>query len=420
MLLKKGFQSVALMAVLLAACLWMSACSDGKKPVRGSVEATSVVQEGAEKGQTTESEKESAGQEKTGETTSITQGEGNSVNDEIYAFMQEFMVFPVIWDFDQQDMSGAVDYFAQKWVWTDVTAMEYDAERKAYYVNFKDFIEEMGQYFVLPPSYQWREGVSINAGMWLVADLEMPWGFDFVIDQVEERDGAYYVHGRNAEVTENPTRASDAFIIGSNTEPFLEFDAVIVRDENDGKLRLRELKGLENGPGRKVNVSEVSDDVSKELADFAKFFAEGPVLEGFDVNDLTCVFDFSAQKILQTKPEAVKELDDGRCIVALSELTGFMDQYFYLPKGYEKSLPKEEEGVYPCLAEDGVIFLKKEIEEGFEVRTDPPAVQNNRYYFYGAYIEDAEQQSPFDLVVIKAARGEDGKLRLLYFKPYDL
>ncbi|MBP5669217.1 MAG: hypothetical protein J6X14_02800 [Lachnospiraceae bacterium] len=109
-----------------------------------------------------------------------------------------------------------------------------------------------------------------------------------------------------------------------------------MRDENDGKLRLKELKGLENGPGRKVNVSEVSDDVSMELADFAKFFAEGPVLEGF------------------------------------------------------------------------------------RVRTDPPVVQNDRYYFYGAYIEDAEQQSPFDLVVLKAVRGGDGKLRLLYFKPYGL
>jgi hypothetical protein len=30
------------------------------------------------------------------------------------------------------------------------------------------------------------------------------------------------------------------------------------------------------------------------------------------------------------------------------------------------------------------------------------------------------EQSPFDLVVIKAVRSEDGKLRLLYFKPYGL
>ena len=34
--------------------------------------------------------------------------------------MNYFMTFPVIWDFDQQSMSGAVDYFAQKWVWTDI------------------------------------------------------------------------------------------------------------------------------------------------------------------------------------------------------------------------------------------------------------------------------------------------------------
>ena len=93
-------------------------------------------------------------------------------------------------------------------------------------------------------------------------------------------------------------------------------------------------------------------------------------------------------------------------------LQGFVDQYFYLPK--------EGDGVYPCLGEDGVIFLKKEKVEGFRVRTAPPVVQNDRYYFYGAYIEDAWEQSPFDLVVIKAVRGEDGKLRLLYFKPYDL
>ncbi len=38
-----------------------------------------------------------------------------------------------------------------------------------------------------------------------------------------------------------------------------------------------------------------------------------------------------------------------------------------------------EDGVYPCLAEDGVIFLKKENVEGFRIRTDPPVVQNDRY-----------------------------------------
>ena len=71
---------------------------------------------------------------------------------EIYDFMNYFMTFPVVWDFNQQSMSGAVDYFTQKCIWTDVSAMEYDAEAHAFYVNADDFAKEMGQYFVMSDS----------------------------------------------------------------------------------------------------------------------------------------------------------------------------------------------------------------------------------------------------------------------------
>ena len=231
-------------------------------------------------------------------------------------------------------------------------------------------------------------------------------------------------------------------LLGAYTDPFLEFNAVLVRDEEDGKLRLKELDGLKNGPGHKANVSQISDAEMKKIVEFAEIFLGGPVLEQYDVNNLSGVFDFAATKILETNPGAVRETDDGHCVVPLSVLTSYVDQHFYLPKGYEKCLPKEEgKNVYPCLAEDGVIFLKKENKEHFDIRSDLPVIQNGRYYRFGVYNVNAEnlrsklvsegkdlstinsivkEQYPFELAVRCAVRGADGKLRLLYFTPYYL
>ena len=284
---------------------------------------------------------------------------------EIYDFMNYFMTFPVVWDFNQQSMSSAVDYFAQKWVWTDVTAMEYDAEAHAFYVNADDFAKEMGQYFVMSDSaLKSIEARATQGRLEIWADKNLPWfwGFSFGIDRVEKKDGAYYVHGYNAEVTEKRARDDDILMLGGNTDPFLEFNAVVVRDDGDGKLRIKELDGLESGPGRKANVSQLSDADRKELADFASVYLSGPILEQYDLNDLSGVFDFAAQKILQMNPDVAWEMDDGRCIVPLSELLGFMEQHFYLPKGYEKCLPKEGEGKadQPYLTGDDVVFLPRE------------------------------------------------------------
>ena len=409
MLLRKGFRCFA----LLLSCLVLSSCAGKNNYDRESEKSSSVMQE---------------------KSISISDEEFT----EIREFMNCFMIFPVIWDFDQQNISGAVDYFAQKWVWTDVSDLEYDAENKAFYVLTSDFTEKMGQYFVLSDdALRQIEGKAWQGKIKICADMELSWGFSFGIDRVEERYGAYFVHGCNTEVMEKFSRMGDEFIMGGNADPFFEFNAVIVRNEKDGKLRLRELNGLKNGPGRKANVLEVSDTMKRELADFLKVFAEGSVLESFDINDLTDTFDFAAQKILNTNPEAVRVLDDGRCVVSFSELKDFMDRYFYLPKGYEKCLPEEGKGIYPCLSKEGVIFLKNENAIGFELRTDPPVVQNDQFYFYGAYNMDAEALRekltaegkdlsvikdlyPFELVVIKAIRGVDGKLRLLYFKSHYL
>ena len=363
---------------------------------------------------------------------------------EICQFMNYFMTFPVAWDFDQQDMSGAVDYFAQKWVWTDVTDLEYDAEENAFSVDADVFAEKMGQYFVMSDSaLKSMEGKAQQGRLKIYADKYLPWfwGFSFRFDIVDQRNGGYYVHGYNAEITENRARNDGTLLLGGNTDPFHEFSAVIVRDEGDGKLRLKELKGLENGPGHKANVSQLSDGEMKELADFASEYYGGPILEKYDLNDLSGVFDFAAQKILQTNPGAVREMDDGRCIVPLSELLNYVEQHFYLPKGYEKCLPMERKDVYPCLAEDGVIFLKHENADGFNLRLDPPTIQNERYYSFGVYNVDAEtyraklaaegkdstaietavaEKYPFELAVLCAVRGEDGRLRLLYFMPYYL
>ena len=365
---------------------------------------------------------------------------------EIYEFMQEFMTFPVIWDFDQQNMSGAVDYFGQKWVWTDVTDLEYDAEAKAFYVSANDFVEKMGQYFVLSDSARKAiEEKSRQGKFEICADNYLPWfwGFSFGIDRVEVKEGIYYVHGYNAEITENRARNSDIMLIGGNTDPFLEFNAVMVRDEEDGRFRLKELDGLKYGPGRKVNVTQISDAERMELVEFAELFTEGSVLEQYDLNDLTGVFDFAAQKILQTHPEAVREGDDGCCVVSLSELMSFMEQHFYLPNGFEKCLPREGDGTdaYPCLGKDGVMFLKKEVAEGFNLRSDLPVIQNERYYSFGVFNVDSEslrsklaaegkdltaintaveEQYPYELAVFAAVRGKDGRLRLLFFESYDL
>ena len=364
---------------------------------------------------------------------------------EIYEFMNYFMTFPVVWDFDQQNMSGAVDYFAQKWVWTDVTDLEYDVEANAFSADAGDFAEKMGQYFVMSDSaFRSIEEMTAQGRIKICADVNLPWfwGFSFRIDKIEVKEGVYYIRGYNAEVSENPYRNDDILLLGAYTDPFLEFNAVLVRDEEDGKLRLKELDGLKNGPGHKANVSQISDAEMKKIVEFAEIFLGGPVLEQYDVNNLSGVFDFAATKILETNPGAVRETDDGHCVVPLSVLTSYVDQHFYLPKGYEKCLPKEEgKNVYPCLAEDGVIFLKKENKEHFDIRSDLPVIQNGRYYRFGVYNVNAEnlrsklvsegkdlstinsivkEQYPFELAVLCAVRGADGKLRLLYFTPYYL
>ena len=341
---------------------------------------------------------------------------------EIYDFMNYFMTFPVVWDFNQQSMSGAVDYFTQKCVWTDVSAMEYDAEAHAFYVTADDFAKEMGQYFVMSDSaLKSIEAKATEGKLKICTDNSLAWfwGFSFGIDRVEKKDGVYYVHGYNAEVTENPARNADALRLGGYSDPFLEFDAVVARDEGDGKLRLKELNGLKSGPGRKANVSQLSDADMKELADFASVYMSGPILEQYDLNDLSFVYDFAAQKILQMNPDVVRKMDDGRCIVPFSELLGFMEQHFYLPKGYEKCLPKEGEGQadQPYLTGDNVVFLPRESAKETVLRVDLPTIQNERYYSFGVYNDSKE---PFELAVLAAVRGEDGKLRLLYFVPYDL
>ncbi|MBR4732674.1 MAG: hypothetical protein IK081_07885 [Lachnospiraceae bacterium] len=415
MLFRKSHRFLALMI----ACLLLSSCVGKTDLNKKSDKTNSVMQE---------------------KPVSVSEEELNEINE----FMSYFMTFPVIWDFDQRDMSGAVDYFAQKWVWADVTDLEYDAEAKVFYANADDFAEKMGRYFVMSDNAFERIDEETQQGkIKICANNDLPWGFSFRIDMAEEREGAYFVHGYNAEITENPSRKDDELFIGSKADPFLEFNAVIVRDKSDGKLRLKELDGLEDGPGVKLNVSEISDADMEELKEFTEIFSQGPVLEQFNLNNLTGVFDFAAQVILQTNPEVVRETDDGRCVVQLSELISFMEQYFYLPKGFEKHLPKEGEGNdgYPCLAKNGVVFIKNENISGFELRPDSPVVQNDRHLRYGAYNVNAEklrdelvaegtassaietavkEQYPFELVVIRAVRGTDGKLRLLYFMPYYL
>ena len=415
MLLRKSFRYF----VLVLFCLMLLSCTGKDDFDRESEKTTSVLQE---------------------KPISVSEDKFNEINE----FMREFMVFPVICDFDQQDMSGAVDFFAQKWVWMDITAMEYDAESKAFYISASEFVEKMGQYFVMSDSaLKSIDRKALQGRIKICADMDLPWGFDYIIDQAKERDGAYFIHGRNAEVTETSSLNNDELFIGSNEKPFLEFNAVIVRDERDGKFRLKELSGLKNGPGRKINVSEISDAEMKELTEFAQVYLQGPILEGFDLNDLTVVFDFSTQKILQTKPEVVGETDEGRCIVPLSELISFMEQCFYLPKGFEKCLPREGEGKdgYPCLANDGVAFIRHEGAAGVDLRADTPVIQNEVHYRFGVYNVAAEalkkelaaegnsvtdidtavkEQFPFELAVIRAVRCTDGKLRLVYIMPYYL
>ncbi len=53
----------------------------------------------------------------------------------------------------------------------------------------------------------------------------------------------------------------------------------------------------------------------------------------------------------------------------------------------------------------------------FYVNADDFAKENERYYSFGVYNDSKE---PFELAVLAAVRGEDGKLRLLYFVTYDL
>ena len=111
--------------VMMIVCLTLSSCA-GKPDLNKSADETaSVMQE---------------------KSVSVSEEEYNEINE----FMSYFLTFPVIWDFDQQDMSGAVDYYAQKWVWTDVTDLEYDAETESFYANASDFAEKMGRYFVMP------------------------------------------------------------------------------------------------------------------------------------------------------------------------------------------------------------------------------------------------------------------------------
>ena len=405
--------------VMMIVCLTLSSCAGKPDLDKSADETASVMQE---------------------KSVSVSEEEFNEINE----FMSCFLTFPVIWDFDQQDMSGAVDYYAQKWVWTDVTDLEYDAETESFYANASDFAEKMGRYFVMPDNAFKRIDEEAQQGkIKICANNDLPWGFSFRIDMAEEREGAYFVHGYNAEISENPSRKDDELFIGSKADPFLEFNAVIVRDKADGELRLKELDGLEGGPGVKLNVLEISDAEMEELKEFTEIFSQGAILERFNLNNLTGVFDFAAQKILQTKPEVVRETDDGRFVVSFYELISFMEKYFYLPKGFEKCLPMEGEGKegYPCLVKDGIAFIKREDTLGFELRPDSPVVQNDRHFRYGVYNVNAEmlrkelvaggvdpsaietaikKQYPFELAVIRAVRGTDGKLRLLYFMPYYL
>ena len=87
MRLRKVFQCF----ILVLSCFVLSACT-GKKELDEKSEKTPLIM-----------------QEK---SISVSEEEFK----EIKEFMNYFMVFPVIRDFDQQDMSEAVDYYAQKWV----------------------------------------------------------------------------------------------------------------------------------------------------------------------------------------------------------------------------------------------------------------------------------------------------------------
>ena len=123
-----------------------------------------------------------------------------------------------------QDMSEAVDYYAQKWVWTDITGLEYDAEDKVFYVLANDFAEEMGRYFVMSDStLKSIDENAIQGRIKICADAYQTWswGFSFEIDQAEEKEGAYYIHGYNMEVTERLPRIGDEYIIGNKTDHFV-------------------------------------------------------------------------------------------------------------------------------------------------------------------------------------------------------
>ena len=63
------------------------------------------------------------------------------------------------------------------------------------------------------------------------------------------------------------------------------------------------------------------------------------------------------------------------------------------------------------------MFLLRESAKETALRVDLPTIQNERYYSFGVYNDSKE---PFELAVLAAVRGEDEKLRLLYFASYDL
>lgn len=139
-------------------------------------------------------------------------------------------------------ISCAVDYFAQKWVWTDVTDLEYDAEENAFSVDADVFAEKMGQYFVMSDSaLKSMEGKTQQGRLKIYADKYLPWlwGFSFRFDIVDQRNGGYYVHGYNTEIKENRARNDSTAIETAVAEKYPFELAVLcaVRGE-DGRLRL--------------------------------------------------------------------------------------------------------------------------------------------------------------------------------------